>query len=302
MVGKASADLTKYFYVNYGLIEPPEVTSDYLQIQNKGTVYAKSRKMEPPFSPQVIPSSQDNSRMVYFWITQYSINTLLYQAHATGLLKYQITKAMLPPSDQPVLDMVCGQYCIGSAFPGLPPNDQPVLDMVCGQYCIGSAFPEVASRYQDYSVDVGLESTSMPRATLSTNRMTIEASVMVDFKLRSPSNRLSSLASLNVSASLTFAPSIRNDILGGRVQSPSLELSDVKLVGGKILNTPTVLDTILTKLFAIVVVPKLNVLTVQGFHLPGADGFSLRNAIVNVRPGYIMIGSDMAVHWFTFAA
>ncbi|KAK3792188.1 hypothetical protein RRG08_061802, partial [Elysia crispata] len=269
---KMTSDFGRYFYISYNMIAPPRVTSSYLEIWNKGTVYSKSGKREPPFSPQTIPAS-DSTRMVYFWITQYSFNTLLYQAYTSGLLKYQVTKPMLAP------------------------GDQPSVDMICGQNCIGAAFPQDANKYSGSSVDVGLESAALPTATLTTNRLTIDISAAVDLRVRSPSNRLTDLATLNVSVSLTFEPNVRGSILGGRITRHSLELSDMRLANGGILKTPPVLDTILTRLVGIAVIPKVNVLAAQGVQLPSADGFSLRNTGLNIKQGYLMIGTDMAVNW-----
>ena len=60
----------------------------------QGTVYSSSSgKSEPPFSPQSIPYWVSYNKMLYFWVTKYSFNSLLYQAHRNGDLKYKGTKS-----------------------------------------------------------------------------------------------------------------------------------------------------------------------------------------------------------------
>ncbi|GFR89847.1 bactericidal permeability increasing protein [Elysia marginata] len=71
------------------LVGAPKVTSHYLEAYGKGTFYYKFNRREPPFSPKPLPPWSSNNKEVYFWVTEYSFNTLLYQAHRFGLLKYQ---------------------------------------------------------------------------------------------------------------------------------------------------------------------------------------------------------------------
>ncbi|KAK3792191.1 hypothetical protein RRG08_061805 [Elysia crispata] len=187
-------DVAKYFYVDYRLLASPVVNSDYIEVWNKGTVYSKSHKSEPPFSPQSIPAS-GSTRMVYFWVNQYSFNTLLYQAHKSGLLKCQVTKSELPEQLRSYLNTTCDDDCIETAIP-----------------------------------EVGIESGSMLYVALTTDQLTVNVSARVELSARSKINGLTNLASLNVefdiavqfltiekNLSLTFVPSIRSDILGGKI-------------------------------------------------------------------------------------
>ncbi|GFR94351.1 bactericidal permeability increasing protein [Elysia marginata] len=266
-----TADVANNFSVDYRLVTSPRVTSDYIEISHKGTVYSKSNRREPPFSAQAIPPWTSNSRMVYVWVTQYSFNTLLYQAHTSGMLKYQVTRNQLPV------------------------NSRSYLDTTCPGACIGNTIPQTLARYPRTSVEMSLESAAMPKATMTFNRLTIDVSFKVEAKVRFSNNAVNNLVSFNVNASLTFKPNIRRENLNGEVTNYSLRLSDIKFANDQVLATPAQLDTVLTRVLGLTVIPKLNVLAARGVQLPAPGDARFTNSYISIRQGYLMIGTDVAM-------
>ncbi|KAK3802587.1 hypothetical protein RRG08_027217 [Elysia crispata] len=266
---QVTSKMANNFYVDYSLVASPKVTSNYIELWDKGTVYSStSVKSDPPFGPQSIPYWGSNSKTMYFWVTDYSFNSLLYQAHRNGDLKYQATK-----------------------------SNFPFLGTACDRLCIGALVPKFKDMYPDSSVEVFLTSTAMPKATMTTNRLTIDASTNSDFKVRSAGNQLSDRASLHMNASLTFVPRIRSHILNGEITRHSLKLSDLKIANGRLLEAPDGIKKVLTRLLDETFVPKLNVLAAEGVYLPVVGDVRLKNPTLKVKQGYILIETDVEKTW-----
>ncbi|GFR73698.1 bactericidal permeability-increasing protein-like [Elysia marginata] len=169
-----SASVANDFLIDYSLMSNPKVTSSYIEFAHKGTVYPKSTRREPPLTAQTIPPVNYNSRMLYVWLTQYSFNTLMYQMQTSGMLRYQIAKAQLP-SD-------CRSY----------------LDTTCTGICLGRAFFLVGVFHSHKTMELSVQSTAMPKATMTNSRIKIAASFKIQAGLRYTSNTVRNLFSLTV--------------------------------------------------------------------------------------------------------
>ncbi|KAK3803676.1 hypothetical protein RRG08_023389 [Elysia crispata] len=98
--------------------------------------------------------------------------------------------------------------------------------------------------------------------------------------------------------SLTFVPSIRSDILGGKINGQSLKLSDLKFANGRALTIAhEKLETIMSDLLGLVVIPHLNVFAARGVRLPVIDNARLRDALVYIKQGYMIIGTNVVKTW-----
>lgn len=262
-----TVDLAKRFLVDYRLVSPPVITADYVEILDKGEVFWKDAVKEVPFSPHPIPAWTDNSRMVYFWITDYTPNTFFYQAHTNGYLKYNVTKK------------------------DLPDDRESYLNTTCTLKCIGKLIPQIGWKYPNSVVEFGLRTTAIPKATLTANTLTAELNTVVDMMVRTPKNELIFLATLNVNVSMTVQPNVQNQNLNGKISDYSFKLTLEKSAIGPLF--PSVLNTVINGVLSFVVVPKLNVIAANGVQLPTVGDVQFSNTLLLLQEGYLVIGTDV---------
>ncbi|GFS07893.1 bactericidal permeability-increasing protein [Elysia marginata] len=210
----------------------------------------------------------------YFWLTEYSFNTLIYQAHMFGYLKLRITKHDFPYSARRFMETTCSS------------GD-----------CIGAFVPEIGEKYPDSAVEVSVETAVRPVATLTPDRMTINLSTAMEVQVKSVDNNVRTLASTNASITLSFVPEMRQQNLIGKITLHSLSLSNVKFLNGQVLSTPVQMDNALTKLIGLTIIPKLNVLADRGVKLPIAGGVRFVNTYISVKQGYVIVGTDVTKTW-----
>lgn len=130
---KVTADIGTQFLLDYRLVNPPIFHSEYMETQHKCEIDWKAAPGAPPFSPPPVPAWSDTSRMVYLWISDYMMNSLLYQAQKHGVLAKTVTAQDLPANSRGVLNTTCPDaMCIGNLIPALQkeyPNCQLELRM-----------------------------------------------------------------------------------------------------------------------------------------------------------------------------
>ncbi|GFS23579.1 bactericidal permeability increasing protein, partial [Elysia marginata] len=262
-----TVDVAKRFLVDYRLVAPPAITADYIEIWDKGEVFWKADVKEAPFSPQPIPAWTDNSRMLYIWVTDYTPNTFFYQAHTNGYLKYNVTKK------------------------DLPDDRESYLNTTCTLKCIGTIIPQIGWKYPNSVVEFGLRTSAVPKATMSANTLTAELSSLVDMMVRTPSNELVFLATLNVNLSLTVQPNVVNQNLNGKITDYSFKLTLEKSAIGPLF--PSVLNTVINGVLSFVVVPKLNVIAAKGVQLPMVGDVQFSNTMLLLQEGNLLIGTDL---------
>lgn len=130
---KVTASLGKLFQLDYTLTDSPKFTSSYMETYHKGEIDWKSAPSPPPFHAPPLPPWNDTSRMMYVWVSDYMMNSLLYQAQKHNFLSYNMTAQDLPAGSRGVLNTTCtDSICIGNFIPALQkkyPNCQLELLM-----------------------------------------------------------------------------------------------------------------------------------------------------------------------------
>ncbi|KAK3743634.1 hypothetical protein RRG08_030757 [Elysia crispata] len=260
-------EVAKQFLVDYRLVAPPNITDEYFELFDKGEVFWKANLTEAPFSPMPIQAWTNNSRHVYIWGTEYTPNTFLYQAHTHGYLKYNVTKKDLPASDASYLNTTCKLKCIGSII------------------------PPIGKKYPNSTVELGLQTTAVPKAIVTNKTLTVELRTLVTMWARTPNNTLTFLASLAVNLSLTLQPSIKNEKLIGVITDHSFKLTVVKSSVGELY--PSLYNAVIDGILTIVVIPKLNDIAAKGAQLPLIDGVQFNNTILLLQQGNLLIGTDL---------
>lgn len=262
-----TVEVAKRFLLDYRLVAPPAITADYMEIWDKGEIFWEAAVKEAPFSPQPLPAWTDNSRMVYIWVTNYSPNTFLYQAHTNGYLKYNVTKK------------------------DLPDDYNYFLNTTCKLKCVGTIIPQIGKQYPDSSVELRLQSTAVPKAAMTSKTLTVELDTAVDMWVKTPNNTSAYLATLDVNVSLTLQPIIKNEKLNGVITDHSFKLSVVKSAVGQLY--PSVLNLVIDGILTVVVIPKLNEVAAKGIQLPIVEGVQFNNTLLLLQENYFIIGTDL---------
>ncbi|RUS91980.1 hypothetical protein EGW08_000193 [Elysia chlorotica] len=264
---QVTVELAKLFLADYRLVAPPAITADFIEILDKGEVFWEAAVKEAPFSPQPLPACSDYSRMVYIWVTNYTPNTFLYQAHTNGYLKYNVTKK------------------------DLPDDDASYLNTTCKLKCIGTIIPQIGQKYPNSSVELHLRSTSIPKAVITSKTLTVELDTLVNMWVKTPNNASAYLATLNVNVSLTVEPKIMEEKLNGVITNHSFKLSVVKSDVGKL--HPSLLNLVIDGILTVAVIPNLNVIAAKGVELPMIGGVQFNNTFLLLQEGYLLIGTDL---------
>ena len=262
-----TVEVAKLFLIDYRLVASPNITSDYLEIWDKGEVFWQSDVKETPFSPQPIPPWTDSSRHVYIWITEYSPETFMYQAHTHGFLKYNITKT------------------------DLPADYASYLNTTCKLKCIGTLIPQIGSKYPNSTVELDVKTLDVPKVIMTSKTLSTEVSTAVILRAQTPNNTLAYLATLTVNVSLTIQPSLQHENLTGVITDHSFKLSVVKSAVGTLF--PSLLNTVIDGVLTIAVIPKLNQLGSKGVQLPMVAGVQFNNTILLLQEGNLLIGTDL---------
>ncbi|XP_033754785.1 lipopolysaccharide-binding protein-like [Pecten maximus] len=130
---KVTVGIGKLFQLDYTLTDPPKFTSNFMETYHKGEIDWKSAPAPPPFEAPPLPPWDDTSRMMYVWVSDFMMNSLLYQAQHHNFLAYNLTAQDLPESQRGVLNTTCtSSLCIGNFIPALQtkyPNCQLELLM-----------------------------------------------------------------------------------------------------------------------------------------------------------------------------
>ncbi|GFR57488.1 bactericidal permeability increasing protein [Elysia marginata] len=255
------------FLVDYRLVASPNISNSYAEVFDKGEVFWKADLKEAPFSPQPLPALTDTSRHVYIWMSEYTPNSFLYQAHTHGYLKYNVTKN------------------------DLPSDNKSYLNTTCKLKCVGTIIPQIGHKYPNSTVKLGFETMAVPNATMTNKTLDVNVKSLVTLWAQTPTNTTAFLATLIVNASLTAQPSIKNERLTAVITDHTFKLSVVKSAVGQLF--PAVYNAVIEGILTIVVIPELNAVAAKGAQLPVVEGVQFNNTVLLVQPGNLLIGTDL---------
>ncbi|KAK3731744.1 hypothetical protein RRG08_035413 [Elysia crispata] len=262
-----TVEIAKRFLLDYRLVASPVITADYLEIWDKGEVFWEAAVKEAPFSPEPLPAWSDNSRMVYIWVTNYTPNTFLYQAHTNGYLKYNLTRK------------------------DLPGDNASYLNTTCKLKCIGTIIPQIAKMYPNSTVELHLQSTAIPKAVMTNKTLTVELDTSVNMWAKTPNNTMAYLATLDVNVSLTLQPQIKNETLSEVITDHSFNLTVVKSAVGEL--HASLLNIVIDGILSFAVIPELNNIAAKGVQLPMVGGVQFNNTFLLLQEGNLLIGTDL---------
>jgi hypothetical protein len=255
---KVNVDFARRFALDYSLVAPPVVRASYLEIKSKGEVYWKDNRQVSPYSPNVIPAPSDFSKMFSLWVTDYTVNTLLYAAHTNGYLRYNRSISEIP----------------GSALS---------LQKVASEF--GVTIPVSA-------VQVRINSASPPRLVLVNGNLTVALSANVELVAQEP-NKAPAVLSLNMNVSVTVQPALSQEKLVASIAGYSLDFNIQRSDFGAINQTQ--LNVLLREAIDFMIIPGVNEYGNAGIDLPVTGAVKFRNTKLDVMSGALLVSADVEV-------
>ncbi|XP_007946418.2 BPI fold-containing family C protein [Orycteropus afer afer] len=254
--------INNYTLLDYSLIDVPEITENYIDLNLKGTFYPLDNLTDPPFSPVpfVLPERSDS--MLYIGIAEYFFKSASFAHFAAGA--FDVTLSTKEISNH----FVQNSQGLGN-----------VLSRIAEIYILSKPFM------------VRFMAKEPPKINLQKGNFTLDipASIMM---LTQPEN---STAEAIVSMDFVASTSVGLVILGQRlVCSLSLNRFRLSLPESSRSNIEVLrFENILSSLLHFGVLPLANAKLQQGFPLPNPHKISFVNSDIEVLEGLLLVSTDL---------
>ena len=256
--------------LDYSLVNAPVLTSSYVDVMFKGEFFWKADKQECPYVPQDIDTNVTGTRMVNFWVTEYSVNTLGYAAFKHNVLVYNLTKADLPKKERFALNTTC-------------------LSLM--QPCIGEVVPQLGKLYPNSDVWLNIRVTTAPVIDVTPSGVQTHWTAMVAYYVITANNTSAFLFSTKVNISFDLTVKLVKLSLTAHVQSYRLNMSLVKSSIGDI--HVSALTFVMDLALAEYVIPRLNVVGATGFELPSLKHLTYENPEFQMLSASLFVAVDL---------
>ncbi|XP_075863174.1 BPI fold-containing family C protein [Microcebus murinus] len=254
--------IDNYTLLDYSLIDSPEVTENYLDLNLKGAFYPLENLADPPFSPVpfVLPEGSDS--MLYIGISEYFFKSASFAYFSAGA--FNVTLSTKEISNY----FVQNSQGFGN-----------VLSRLAEIYILSQPFM------------VQIMATEPPVISLRPGNFTLDIPASI-IMLTQPRN---STVETIVSMDFVASTSVGLVILGQRlICSLSLNRFRLSLPEPNRSNIEVLkFENILSSILHFGVLPLANAKLQQGFPLPNPHKISLVNSDIEVLEGFLLISTDL---------
>ncbi|XP_033754787.1 bactericidal permeability-increasing protein-like [Pecten maximus] len=277
-----TVDIVNTFLLDYSMDEQPMFQKNFMESYHKGEIDWKSSPAPPPFTAPPLPPRNDTSRMMYVWVSDFMLNSMLYQGQLHKFFAYNLTAQDLPLANRSALNTTCHTLL-----------------------CIGNLIPQLQKSYPNCQVDLHMRSASVPSVAATPTDVLGSASGIIDFYARpvtgnNRGNRLfrysirntpAYLFTLNVTMSTAADVQVKNETIYGK-------LRDVKF-GVKVVKTTIkdindkALQFIIDIALNTVVIPKINSIGAKGLALPTIENVHFVNPSLSLMQRTVLISTDL---------
>ncbi|KAM9228863.1 BPI fold-containing family C protein [Dugong dugon] len=248
--------------LDYSLIDSPEVTKNYIDLNLKGTFYPLENLADPPFSPVPFTLPEHSDSMLYVGISDYFFKSASFAYFTAGA--FNVTFSTKEISNHFVQN-----------FQGFG----NVLSRIAEIYILSQPFM------------VRFMATKPPVINLQPGNFTLDipASVMMLTQFENAT------AETIVSMDFVASTNVSLIILGQRlVCSLSLNRFRLSLPESNRSNTEVLrFENILSSILHFGVLPLANAKLQQGFPLPNPHKISFVNSDIKVLKGFLLISTDL---------
>ena len=263
---KVTVDVGKVFLLDYRFIGKPAFNPQhFLETYHKGEFYWASSISEAPFDPISMPAFNSTQKMFYIWMSDYTFNTLTYQAQKHGMLAYNLTQKDLPAKAKDFLNTTCN---------GIP--------------CIGKIIPQIGQKYPNNQVQMVMSSGFAPNISVAEGKVNVLFGGTITMTTTKGDNFL---LALNATMSISVTLDVKNQSIYANIGDMSIVLHVIKSDVGQISDI--VLNVIANTAIIGFVKPQLNKLGAKGIPLPLTNNIQFVNTEITLDKDTIMIGTDL---------
>lgn len=262
-------DIMNNMYIDYSLTKDPLLNPKYMDIWSKGEISSQGSGGTPFYPATMNDQSSDMmDKMIYVSISDYLMNSLLYNSYQHKLLNLKFNKDSAP-------DMA---------------NFFKVNQ--CTELCLGAGFPELSKSYSDYDYEYQFDPSEAPKVTFSNSHAKLQAKGIIT--LVGKKNRTSTeFLKHDFAVDCDIRPFVENSLIKGDVTvndmranliKTSLQNFDQKRLNDLIKMSKLLLQSLGNKAFK------------QGVPIPSADMIKLINPQLNLMNRHIRLDSDVELN------
>ncbi|XP_006865303.1 PREDICTED: BPI fold-containing family C protein [Chrysochloris asiatica] len=254
--------INNYTVLDYSLIDSPEITENYIDLDLKGTFYPLDNLADPPFSadPFMLPERSDS--MLYIGISEYFFKSASFAHFSAGA--FNVTLSTKEISNH----FLQNSQGLGN-----------VLSRIAEIYILSQPFM------------VRIMATQPPVISLRPGNFTLDIPASIVMLTQSENSTAETIVSMDFVAST----SVGLVILGQRlICSLSLNRFRLSLPESNRSNIEVLrFENILSSILHFGVLPLANAKLQQGFPLPNPYKISLINSDIEVLEGFLLISTDL---------
>lgn len=252
--------------LDFGLVSAPTASNHDLQFDLKGRAEWKGDHAPIPFSPPVLKSSADETKMTTVVMSDYLFNTVAYQAYRHGLLLRNITSKDLPNGD--------------------------LLNTTCSGMCIGKLIPQISKAFPNSKVEVELKANQRPTISLNSGTVSVNGDAIINFFARKSDGSSHYLFRIDAIGTATFTPTLKNSTIHGKVDNLSFRVNVTDSAIGQI-NSGT-LQLLADLAVSTTLRPMLDKYGAKGMSLPTTvDGFKILQPSMKLLQNEIVVSANI---------
>jgi len=263
-------NIKNYAYIDYSLGQPA-FTKDYMDFFVRGEFLNYKHPVHSKLQPPQFQTTSSANKMVYFWLTDYSLNTAAEVFHNAKLLT-RIIK-------------------VGDK---IPPGVQPFLNT----RSLKGFIPQLYNKYPDRPIRISLETFKAPSFQLRPGQATVSLFVRAGINVELKDKSLVNVFHLDLSVSAKGAASIRTEAgevnVGGTITSFTFKLAVGGSSIGKVnlpVNNPSIQNLVRG-----LVVDQANPYLNKGFPLPQSKNLVLKSPSLTIVQNAVRVDSNVEYH------
>ncbi|XP_005392594.1 PREDICTED: bactericidal permeability-increasing protein [Chinchilla lanigera] len=258
-----TSKIDKVAEIDYSLVTAPITTADSLDLPLKGEFFSQAGRSPPPFDPPVMTIPPDHDRMVYLGVSDYFFNTAGLVYYQAGVLKWNLTKNMLPKRST---------FHLTTDF-------------------LGQFLPQVSQEFPSMDMQLVLSTSSPPYLITQPTGLTFSPNLQAHAFAVLPNSSLASLFMLGMGMNAHMEVGANADRLTAELMMDKLHL---QLIHSNVGPFPVeLLQDAMNYLLPTVVLPKVNKRLQKGFPLPMPNRVQLSNLVLRSYQDFLLLGADV---------
>lgn len=274
-----SAVLFDNYYFDYSLINDPSVTPALLETLHRGETYVSKngiRDDQVPFASPPISYAHynlaSNPKMVYVFMSNYSMSTLMYYLWKNKQLDYNVTKEKVKPDLANYLRTECTSK----------------------EMCGSTIWPSLKKLYPKSYVDIYIKPTAPPKVAIYPGTVNITNTGRIESYVRKPDNSRSFLFSSDADLLMYIKKiDLKDYSLFATIKIGGYELRNFKSSLDEVNELS--MDLLMEFAKGIFFEPDINQLLKNGIILPKMLNFDMTNGTVEIIQDLLVASTDFCV-------